>query len=515
MALEEEVNLKAGKTDIQRLIANTEGKAERTTRQLREEMKALTTKEDSGKLEERIKEMLSSIDGDAASNFEQISEQHSQTEEMLEQIRVALDERATLTELGQLEDAMNLLAGRDDLARVSAETSSKIKALQIKMDKSALDLRNIFGTLEVVEKVSFGFSGGDCVGVGSALLCSYHGLSPPFLSSPSPTTQDVTSKASKVDLYQQGLKLDMFMTKESLDKVFKQTAHHRDTLTREIKEIKKKLATKAELAQVPTYDLEFEKVYAGLADRPTKEEHEDDMELKANQEEVGLDEELEEKKMTMRLTNSAPLPPPGRQDGTYERPHADRARLRRKGHGRATGADGKGRGGRKGIQVGAQAGYDVPDDGVPTDVCGGAAAAYIVDEPAEQDEQHGQHVRPPKEHEQGCDERDARPAARGREEAGAVAPAAGIAASGFAAEAVAAADAAAARREPGREGRGLALWVGNGHASDKLLVGSWEGRDDGSWESYSTNNLHQTGSRQSTRGETQRACSRTTGRGFP
>ena len=153
MALEEEVKLKAGKTDIQRLIANTEGKAERTTRQLREEMKALASKDEAEKLEERIKEMLSSIDGDAASNFEQISEQHSQTEEMLEQIRVALDERATLTELGQLEDAMNLLAGRDDLARVSAETSSKIKALQIKMDKSALDMRNIFGTLEVVEKV--------------------------------------------------------------------------------------------------------------------------------------------------------------------------------------------------------------------------------------------------------------------------------------------------------------------------------------------------------------------------
>ena len=98
--------------------------------------------------------------------------------------------------------------------------------------------------------------------------------------------KDVSSKASKVDLYQQGLKLDMFMTKESLDKVFKQTAHHRDTLTKEVKEIKKKLATKAELTQVPTYDLEFEKVYAGLADRPTKEEHEDDLELKANQEEV-------------------------------------------------------------------------------------------------------------------------------------------------------------------------------------------------------------------------------------
>ena len=249
MALEEEVNLKAGKTDIQRLLANADGKAERTARQLREEMKALTTKEETEKLEDRIKEMLSSIDGDAASNFEQITEQHSQTEEMLEQIRVALDERATLTELGQIEDAMNLLAGRDDLARVSAESSSKIKALQIKMDKSALDLRNISGTLEVVEK-------------------------------------DMTSKASKVDLYQQGLKLETFMTKESLDKVFKQTANHRDALTKEVKEIKKRLATKADLSQVPTYDLEFEKVYAGLADRPTKEEHEDEMELKANQEEV-------------------------------------------------------------------------------------------------------------------------------------------------------------------------------------------------------------------------------------
>ena len=66
-------------------------------------------------------------------------------------------------------------------------------------------------------------------------MCAHHDRRCLTQQDSAKNEKDILTKASKVDLYQMGLKLDFFMNKESIEAMFKQTAYHREALQKDLK----------------------------------------------------------------------------------------------------------------------------------------------------------------------------------------------------------------------------------------------------------------------------------------
>eukprot|EP00948_MAST-09A_sp_MAST-9A-sp1_P001885 g1885.t1 len=222
-ALQRDILMKASKTDIQRLATNLEGKMERGHSVLKEEFNKYTTKEESSNMEEFMSSKLAESSNNLMDAIGNNELNHNATKAIVLELQTKMQDAAFQSDVSRLEDTIAMLAPSEQLGRIATEGASRSKMLQLKIEGLQSELTSTRSNLDKA-------------------------------------TKEILGKASKVDVYQMGMKMEHFAKQEKVENKFKKTAMDHNALKEEITKLSEVLAKKIEQKDVPVYDQDIEKI---------------------------------------------------------------------------------------------------------------------------------------------------------------------------------------------------------------------------------------------------------------